>query len=71
VVAAGPGTFYGQAMNTGDIYTIVGDGIGTFSGDGGPATNAAIYTPWGIAVDGTGNLLIGDTQNNRIREVAG
>jgi hypothetical protein len=38
VVAAATGTFYGQAMTAGDIYTVAGDGTGGYSGDGGPAT---------------------------------
>ena len=34
------GTFYGQAMKAGHIYTIAGHGTGVFRGDGGPATSA-------------------------------
>ena len=40
VVAARSGTFYGQTMTAGDIYTIAGDGQPGYSGDGGPATAA-------------------------------
>ena len=40
MVAASTGTFYGQAMTAGDIYTVAGDGINGYSGDGGPATAA-------------------------------
>jgi trimeric autotransporter adhesin len=70
VVAASTGAFYGQSMTAGDIYTVAGDGILGFSGDGGPATSAAINYPQGVAVDGAGNLVIADTYNNRIRVVA-
>ena len=42
VVAASTGTFYGQAMTAGDIYTVAGDGTRGFSGDGGPATSAEL-----------------------------
>ena len=71
VVAASTGTFYGQAMTAGDIYTIAGDNrLGGFSGDGGPATAAALYQPSGVTVDGHGNVLIADTVNCRIRVVA-
>ena len=70
VVAAAPGTFYGQAMTAGDIYTIAGDGTGGFSGDGGPATSAELNSPHGVATDGAGNLLIADAGNSRIRVVA-
>jgi trimeric autotransporter adhesin len=70
VVAAKTGTFYGQAMTAGDIYTIAGDGSEGFSGDGGPATSAELNFPAGVAVDGAGNLVIADTYNNRVRVVA-
>jgi sugar lactone lactonase YvrE len=70
VVAKTTGTFYGQAMTAGHIYTIAGNGTSGYSGDGGPATSAEIDFPYAIAVDGAGNLLIADTLNNRIRAVA-
>jgi uncharacterized protein (TIGR03437 family) len=43
---------------------------GGFSGDGGPATSAAIFFPQGLAVDSSGNLFIVDAGNNRIRKVS-
>jgi hypothetical protein len=70
VVAVSAGTFYGQAMTAGDIYTVAGTGGGGFSGDGGPATQAKLRLPEGVAVDGAGNLVIGDFNNNRVRVVA-
>ncbi len=70
VVAASTGTFYGQAMTAGDIYTIAGDGGAGFAGDGGPATAAELFDPSGVAVDATGNVVIGDSINNRVRVVA-
>src|SRR6185437_61519 len=69
VVAATTGSFYGQAMTAGDIYTVAGGGT-SFPGDGGPATSAALNGPVGVAVDGAGNLVIADTGNNRVRVVA-
>jgi trimeric autotransporter adhesin len=69
-VAARTGTFYGQAMTAGDIYTIAGNGIIGFAGDGGPATSAELSQPQGLALDTAGNVLIGDTGNNRVRVVA-
>ena len=50
VVAASTGSFYGQAMTEGDIYTIAGDGTFGYSGDGGPATSAELYMPYGLDV---------------------
>jgi len=70
VVAARTGTFYGKKMTAGDIYTVAGNGQSGFSGDGGPATAAELSTPSGIAVDSRGNLVIGDSANNRVRVVA-
>jgi hypothetical protein len=70
VVAAATGTFYGQAMTAGDIYTVAGNGTFGFSGDGGPATSAELRYPQSVAVDGAGNLVITDSRNNQIRVVA-
>jgi sugar lactone lactonase YvrE len=39
-----------------------------FSGDGGPATQAELNTPVGVAVDKHGNILIADSGNHRVRE---
>jgi sugar lactone lactonase YvrE len=63
---------------TGTITTVAGDfaadqandGLGGFSGDGGPATSAQLNDPEGIAVDGVGDLFIADTFNHAIREVS-
>ena len=70
VVAASTGTFYGQAMTAGDIYTVAGNGTYGFSGDGGPATSAELASPGQTAVDGAGNLVIADSGNDRVRVVA-
>jgi uncharacterized protein (TIGR03437 family) len=56
---------------SGTITTVVGNGIGGFAGDGGPATQAQLRQPYGIAVDPAGNLYIADLGNNRIRKVSG
>jgi hypothetical protein len=57
-----------RKINTlGIISTIAGNGIGGYSGDGGPAT-AAQFTPTGIASDGIGAIYI--AANNRIRKVS-
>ena len=70
VVAAAAGTFYGRAMLAGHIYTVAGDGIAGFSGDGGPATSAELNHPGDVAVDAAGNLVIADTSSLRVRVVA-
>jgi hypothetical protein len=71
MVAASTGTFYGQPMTAGDIYTVAGDGAAGFSGDGGPPASAELYFPAGVAVSGPGGLVIADTYNNRVRAAAG
>jgi len=53
----------------GTITTVAGNGNADYAGDGGPATNAALSYPYGVAVDGAGNLFIADLGNNRIRKV--
>jgi hypothetical protein len=70
VVAATSGSYYGQAMTAGDIYTVAGTGAAGFAGDGGPATSAELQDPLGISIDGPGNLLISDTGNDRVRLAA-
>src|SRR6266571_1421453 len=70
VVAARTGTFYGQAMTGGHIYTVAGNGSFGSSGDGGPATSARVGSPEGVAVDHAGNLVIAATGTNRVRVVA-
>jgi sugar lactone lactonase YvrE len=55
--------------STGMITTAAGNGSGGYSGDGGPATSAALAGPFGVAVDSGGNLYIADTGNSRIRMV--
>lgn len=53
----------------GMIFTVVGDGTGAFSGDGGAASKAQVNSPSGLALDPAGDLYIADTQNNRIRKI--
>src|ERR1700722_17192717 len=40
--------------------TIAGNGIPGFSGDGGPAVNAQLNSPYGLAFDGASGLSIAD-----------
>lgn len=53
----------------GMITTVAGTGEKGFSGDGGPATQAAIHNPVAIAIDPQGSLYIADFSNHRIRKV--
>ncbi len=53
----------------GIINTIVGNGAGTFAGDGGPPLLASIYNPNDIYLDAVGDLYIADFYNKRIRKV--
>ncbi len=55
--------------STHDISTVAGNGTAGYSGDGGPATNAELYFPSGIAVDAGDDLFIADYGNSCIREV--
>ena len=51
----------------GTITTIAGTGISGFAGDGGPALEARLNRPAGIAADSSGNVYVADTDNHRIR----
>jgi sugar lactone lactonase YvrE len=51
------------------ITTVAGTGTNGFSGDGGPATNASLNYPEGLAVDSSGNLYIADSGNHRLRKM--
>ena len=54
----------------GIVHVLAGNGLQSLSGDGGPATSAALSGPLGAAFDSAGNLYIADTANHRIRKVS-
>ena len=58
-------------LSTGIITTVagLGNGVGGYNGDNGPATAAALNGPDGVAVDAASHLFIADSANNVIREV--
>jgi len=53
----------------GAIATVAGTGTAGYAGDGGPAVNAELACPHGVAVDASGNLFIADTYNHRVRKI--
>ncbi|MGH3190973.1 MAG: DUF6531 domain-containing protein [Streptosporangiaceae bacterium] len=59
--------------SSGVVNTLAGSSAGTNgdSGNGGSATSALMDLPSGLFVDGSGNVYIGDTINNQLREVSG
>ena len=58
-----------RKISQGRINTVAGTMLAGFGGDNGPATQAQLNAPQGLAVDADGNLFISDTFNFRIREV--
>jgi uncharacterized protein (TIGR03437 family) len=59
-----------KVASNGVIETLAGTGIPGFSGDGGPAAQAQLNSPYGLAMDSQGNLFIADLGNARVRKVA-
>ncbi len=60
-----------RKVTSGTISTIAGNGDQNFAGDNGPAINASLDTPSAVVVDASGNVFVADTENHRIRKVAG
>jgi sugar lactone lactonase YvrE len=59
-----------RKISNGIITTYAGTGVQSYTGDGGPATSAAIGWPVSLAVDTLGNLYIADQFSNRVRVVS-
>jgi len=55
---------------SGTITTVAGNGAKGYAGNNGPATNASLYYPSGVAVDASGNVYIADDENYRVRKVS-
>lgn len=71
---ANPVTIAGLTIPANGINTIAGDGTACADptqpcGDGGVATSAQLNAPAGVFVDGSGNIFIADTTDNKIRRV--
>ena len=58
-----------RLVTGGRISTFAGNGALGFLGEGTPALNAAFDHPLGVAADGTGNVYIADSNNQRVRKV--
>jgi streptogramin lyase len=53
------------------VTIVAGKGVNQFCGDGGPAKEACLNQPAGVAMDADGNVYIADAGNDRIRKVDG
>lgn len=59
-----------RMVNTsGNIVDLAGDGTMGFSGDGYPATSARVNKPIAVWIDASGNLLVADNGNSRLRKI--
>ena len=56
-----------RKVSNGVITTIAGNGTPGYSGDGGPAVSAQLYSPSGIAVNAEGTVYVSDSSNGRVR----
>src|SRR5258708_37813200 len=52
------------------VISIAGSASWTFSGTGGPAVNAPIGIPQGVAVDAAGNLYLADSGNHLVAKIS-
>jgi sugar lactone lactonase YvrE len=57
------------SAKTGVIITVAGNGSRGYSGDGGAATAAQLFSPFAVTTDSGGNVYIADTYNNVVRKV--
>jgi hypothetical protein len=59
-----------RALSTsGIITTLAGNGVSSYSGDGGPATASEVNFPAGVSLDYQDNLYVDDYDNHRIRKI--
>ena len=56
-------------LDAGTVSLIAGAPFTGSAGDGGPAAQARLSSPWGLALDNSRNLLIADRRNNKIRRI--
>ncbi|HEY8430811.1 MAG TPA: hypothetical protein VIL20_20670 [Sandaracinaceae bacterium] len=60
-----------RITHDGIITTVAGDGTAGFAGDGGPATEARLSQPNGLAVAPDGTIYVADRGNFRVRRIRG
>lgn len=58
-----------KVATSGTITTVAGSPVVGYGGDGGAATSAQLYQPFGVTLDAAGNLYISDTLNHVVRKV--
>jgi sugar lactone lactonase YvrE len=71
IVALGRGHRVVRVLIDGTVAPIAGTGVAGFSGDGGPAVDAALNQPEHVSLDTQGRLYIAEDGNARIRRVDG
>ena len=79
VTADGLGNFYVSDPSLSSVFKVNATGIATifagtgrigYSGDGGPAASAQLYSPAGLAIDASGDVFVADTGNQVIRKIS-
>lgn len=58
-----------QVDTNGIISTVIGNGVASYFGDGGPATGASIKYPSGMTFDTNGNIFVVERDGQRVRKV--
>lgn len=56
-------------LRAGHIHLVAGTGVAGFTGNGGPAREATLSGPKGIALDADGNAWLADTESHSVRKI--
>ncbi len=64
------GSSLGRSVVAGKLVGLAGSSVAGSAGDGGPAAHSELDDPTGVALDPSGDVLIADTANCRLRMVA-